>query len=239
LKSGDSHFPLGNYQKAAEEFVRYACKMPSGLNDHPLNDTHPKGNSLIDSQKKRNKLVLLGSYWNWGNSDKSGVGSINAARFPRGPRGMTRNIKVQEGTPILCCPFLSIISAEEFPHRFKKRGPSQPIMDEARKIIDEAMGKVTVRKNNGAEKKFTVRQMERISVRDGRKKSIRVSPGVWPSWRRGGTVHGCWDGYFLIFKGLQKGSYKLVIETSAKMFDARKKGEDKFFTEVTYKMIVE
>jgi hypothetical protein len=229
---------LGSYDNAAKEFVRYACKMPNGFRNHPLNETNPKNNSFIKSQRRKNKLVLLGTYWNAGISDKSGSGPANPARHPKGPRGMTRRIEVPEGIPILCCPLLSIISADEFPHRFNKRGPSKEVMDAAKEIIDKAKGSVTIRKNSDTTKKFSIRQMERVSVRDGKKEGIQVSPNVWPAWRRGGPITGCWDGYFLAFKGLEKGSYTLIIETSAKMFDARRADEDRFFSEVTYKIDV-
>jgi hypothetical protein len=218
LSPGSSDFPFRDYNAAAKAFIDYACKMPKGSKIHPLNSKNPQSNSLYSSQRRSQNVFFLGGPWNdYGPSNP-------------GPR--THNVQIPEDVPILCCAVLSIISREEFPHRFNKKAPARDLLKEAADIIAGAKAriKITDRRSNSV-RVFNKNQLTRVSSQNTSR--INVSPGVWPALRNGQVVNGCWDSYFLALPGFQKGDeYTIEINARSRMFDARRDGPLQFKVDV-------
>lgn len=226
LSPGSADFPFQDYNAAAKAFIDYACKMPKGLKDHPLNSNNPQSNSLYSSQKRSQNVFFLGGPWNeYGPSNP-------------GPR--THYVKIPQDVPILCCAVLSIISREEFPHRFNKKAPARELLKEAADIIGGAKAriKITNRRSNSV-RVFNKNQLTRVSSQNTSR--INVSPGVWPALRNDKevqVVNGCWDSYFLALPGFQKGEYTIEINARSRMFDARRDGPLHFEVDVKARLDV-
>lgn len=159
-------------------------------------DFATKKNSSIHGPSPKYPVYYLGTYWD----------------VP--PTPARASIQAKQGVHLFVNPIIAIVSEEEHQKEFGSNPTKKQVMGRTEEIIDDADAEITIREDDGTSD-YSIGQLQRIQVPFRDKQKLDIGKGVWPSYPGGGTVNAWWDGYFIAFEELKKGTYEIELKADS------------------------
>ena len=106
------------------------------------------------------------------------------------------------------------MSVQEHQKEFGPNPTKKQVMGRTEEIIDNSDAEITIRGNTETSD-YSIGQLQRIQVPFRKKQGLVIGKGVWPNYPNGGSVDAWWDGYFIAFEELEKGTYEIELKADS------------------------